>query len=268
MKTIYLILVIVLISSCNATKKSDNNISMNKDKEVVIEKQTAYQNNIIQDKTITFPSKDGLIITADLYQIENSKAFILLCHQAGFSRGEYIDTAKKLNKLGYSCLAIDQRSGKSANNISNETAKRAKEKGLKTKYLDAKQDIEAAIDYSYKLNKDQPIIIVGSSYSASLVLLIAQSNNKVKAVASFSPGEYLKGINLAESISDLTKPVFVTSSKSETKKTANVVKNIKTKVAHFKPEVKGIHGSRALWNNTNGNESYWKAFSSFLSNID
>lgn len=185
MKTFFLFLTITVLISCNSTKKTDGTLSKNQKKEQPNKKGVNNQTNFIQDKTVTFPSNDGLSITADLYQIENPKAFILLCHQAGFSRGEYVDTAKKLNELGYSCIAIDQRSGKNANNITNETAKRAKEKGLATTYLDAKQDIEAAIDYSYKLNKNQSIIIVGSSYSASLVLLIASSNEKIKAIASF-----------------------------------------------------------------------------------
>lgn len=34
---------------------------------------------------IEFPSKDGLIITADLYEVENPTMVILLCHQAGYS---------------------------------------------------------------------------------------------------------------------------------------------------------------------------------------
>lgn len=220
-------------------------------------------------KTITFPSKDGLTITADLYSTLNAKDLIVLCHQAGFSRGEYINTALKLQKMRYSALAIDQRSGNKANEIINETHLEAKHKGLPTSYLDAKQDIEAAVDYAYKLNNNKPIILVGSSYSSSLVLLIATTNKKVKAVASFSPGEYLKGINLAKSISSLNKPTFVTSSNSEVNQTAEVVKFITPKyVTHFKPKVKGIHGSRALWESTQGNEDYWKAFKTFLKGIN
>ena len=220
-------------------------------------------------KTITFPSKDNLTITADLYTTMKAKDFIVLCHQAGFSRGEYINTAKILQKMGYSALAIDQRSGNKANQIVNETHLEAKHKGLSTTYLDAKQDIEAAVDYAYKLNSDKPIILVGSSYSSSLVLLIATSNKKVKAVASFSPGEYLRGVNLASSIKNLKKPTFVTSSKSEINQTSNVVKFITPKyVTHFKPTVKGVHGSRALWIETLGSDTYWKAFSGFLKNIN
>jgi len=220
-------------------------------------------------KTITFPSKDGLTITADLYTTMNSKDFMVLCHQAGFSRGEYINTAPTLQSMGYSALAIDQRSGNEANGVVNETNAEAKHKGLSTSYLDAKQDIEAAIDYAYKLNHNKPIILVGSSYSASLVLLIATANDKVKAVAAFSPGEYLPGINLAESIKDLSKPCFVTSAKSEINQTSKVVRFVDSKyVTHFKPSVKGIHGSKALWSSNVGHKSYWKAFKSFLKTLN
>jgi len=223
-------------------------------------------NNI---KTITFPSKDGLTITADLYTTVKSKDFIVLCHQAGFSRGEYINTAPILQTMGYSALAIDQRSGNKANGIINETHAEAKHKGFATSYLDAKQDIEAAIDYAYKLNKNKPIILVGSSYSASLVLLIATNNNKVKAVAAFSPGEYLHGINLAESIKNLNKPCFVTSAKSEITQTSKVVRFINKKyITQFKPSVTGKHGSKALWASNSGHEVYWKAFKSFLNTIN
>ncbi len=252
MKIIYLISIFSLsLFSCS---NDSNGEPVNTD---VIDTET---------KTITFESKDGLTITADLYQIENDKGFIVLCHQAGYSRGEYLETAKKLNELGFSCMAIDQRSGNSANNITNETAKLAKQKGLSTSYLDAQQDIEAAIDYAVQLNNGQQVFLVGSSYSASLVLLISTNNDKVKAVASFSPGEYLTGVDLAASIGSLNIPVFVTSSKGEIGQTAGVIKNINAeKVTHFKPEVTGIHGSRALWSSTDGNETYWKAFTDFLS---
>ncbi len=260
MRILFNFSIFLLLFACNSSTKT---ITKAKDKQMA-----AIHGNLTDFKTVTFPSKDGLTITADLYAIKNAKNFMVLCHQAGFSRGEYIEAAKRLNKLGYTCLAIDQRSGKVANNVINETAKLANEKGMSTKYLDAKQDIEAAIDYAYKLNNNTKIILVGSSYSAALSLLIATTNNKVKAVAAFSPGEYLKGVNLTESILSLDKPTFVTSSKKEIEQVTGIIQNIKSKqVVHFKPEVTGIHGSRALWKTTPGNKSYWKSFIGFLSNI-
>lgn len=217
---------------------------------------------------VTFPSKDGLLISADMYEVNGKKPTILLCHQAGFSRGEYKDTAIKLAHLGYSSLAIDQRSGNEVYKIVNETAKRAKDKKLATNFLDARQDIEAAIDYLYALNGNKPMLLIGSSYSASLVLLIGKANKKIGAIAAFSPGEYLKGIKMSNQLKDFDKPVFVTSSKKEIQQIEEL--NIKANnnfFMHYKPTVKGIHGSKALWDSTNGNQQYWDVFKLFLKNL-
>ena len=55
---------------------------------------------ILREKKFLFLSLDSLEITADLYKIENNKApYIILFHQANFSRGSYLDIAPKLNKL-------------------------------------------------------------------------------------------------------------------------------------------------------------------------
>jgi dienelactone hydrolase len=259
-----ILMLFILFLSCNTSSKKEISIKESVDKVAF----DAIHGNLTDFKTITFPSKDGLPITADLYLVKEPKNFILLCHQAGFSRGEYIEAAKKLNSLGYSCVAIDQRSGKIANNIINETAKRTKEKGLPQKYLDAKQDIEAAIDYVYALNKSKPIILIGSSYSASLSLYLATNNDKVKAVAAFSPGEYLKGINLTDYIKNLQKPIFVTSSKKEISQVEGIIsKVISTSKTQFKPIEKGIHGSRMLWKSTKGNQDCWKSFEGFLTSV-
>ena len=249
----------LLFISCNFS-------SENKVKELststTIEKQEIP--NIYVVKTIIY-SKDSLPITADIYEVNNKKPTVLLCHQARFSRGEYKDTALKLLNLGFSCMAIDQRSGKEANGILNETVLAAKERNLSTNYLDAKQDIEAAIDYLYEMNGQQPIILVGSSYSATLALLIGNKSEKVKAIVAFSPGEYYKSIDIKNSIKNISKPIFVTSSKKEITALAELVSLIDTTyVTHYKPIIEGIHGSKALWKTTNGNESYWKAFSGFL----
>jgi predicted alpha/beta hydrolase len=213
----------------------------------------------------TFPSKDGLRITADFYQAKNPLGFLLLCHRSHFNRGEYKDIAQHLRELGFSCLAIDQRSGMNVLGYTNETSTLAKKKKLPTGYLDAKQDIESAIDFAFNKNHNTPIILVGSSYSAELSLLIAKGTNKVKAVAVFSPGEYLKGIELSQAIKDFSKPVFATSAKKEVADTKKLFRFVGKKyVSYFLPTVEGFHGAKSLWPASNGNEQYWKAFLSFL----
>ncbi len=216
-------------------------------------------------KTITFFAKDSVLITADTYFLNDIEPTVLLCHQAGFSRGEYIETAKKINKLGFSCMAIDQRSGKEVNGIINQTAIDADSKFMNVGYTGAKRDLEAAIDYLYELNGNEPIILVGSSYSASLALWLGSENKKIKAVAAFSPGEYLKNMNLADTIKQLQIPTFVTSSKREIIPVKKLMRFVKPKyITHFKPDVEGIHGSRAIWDSTEGHEAYWSAFKEFL----
>ncbi|OAD46472.1 alpha/beta hydrolase [Polaribacter atrinae] len=257
-----LILSVLLLFSCKNKQTTPTN--------VVSENKTIQEETkpTLEKETITFPSKDSLPITADIYKNKETPITVLLCHQAGYSRGEYKDSAIELTKLGYAVMAIDQRSGKTVNNINNQTAIAARAKGLGDTYLDAKQDIEAAINYIYNQNGGQKIILVGSSYSSSLALLMGVDNAKIKAVAAFSPGEYFKGIDINKSISTYKKPVFVTSSLSESADVKTLVNKVDSNyLTHFIPEVKGIHGSRALWKTTEGNEMYWASFNGFLSSL-
>ena len=214
-------------------------------------------------ETIYYTSIDGVKITADLYREKNHRASLVLCHMANSSRGEYRESAHQLLENGYLCLVPDLRSGKSINEVVNETAERAKAQRLPTQYTDAKPDIVASVAYARRFNN--PIILVGSSYSASLAPLVALEEKGLKAVAMFSPGEYFKGIKLAESIADLRTPVFVTSARSEFENATAVVRNVDRQyVTEYCPELPGAHGSRSLWSEVDGSEEMWKVFLDFL----
>ncbi len=223
-------------------------------------------------KTITFKSTDNLTVTGDIYEgsVKDSP-IILLFHQAGYSRGEYREIAPKLTKMGYTCLAIDQRSGNAVNGVVNQTHKEAKEAGLPTEYPDAFVDLEAALQYTKANFANRKIIIWGSSYSSSLVFILASKYQKdIYAVLSFSPGEYFKyeGKEVAEYAKKVQCPVFVTSAKSEGKAWEAIftaVPNAKKK--SFLPTAKGFHGSKALWAENSGNQEYWKAVRGFLEGI-
>lgn len=258
MRYLLFCLLVLFIVSCTPSKKKERK---------PVFKSTVEIDKTISDsfeKTIIY-SKDSLPITADIYKVNDMEPTVLLCHQAGYSRGEYKNTALELMKLGFSCMAIDQRSGKEVNGIVNETALAAIERNLPTNYLDAKQDIEAAIDYLYEKNGNQPILLVGSSYSATLALIVGKDSNKVKAIVAFSPGEYYKSIDVKDTIKDISKPTFVTSSKKESEALKELISLINpTIITHYTPEEDGIHGSRALWDTTVGNQNYWKAFKLFL----
>jgi len=217
---------------------------------------------------VEFPSKDGLMITADFYRAEPQKGSLVLCHRSHCNRAEYRETAPRFVALGFTCLAIDQRSGMKIFGETNETSKRARAAGLATGYLDARIDIESAVDFAYKRNSGKPILLLGSSYSASLALLCAMNNEKIAAVLAFSPGEFLKNVSVQESIRALKKPIFVTSSKVETADATDVVRLVdKTFVTQHLPTIDGFHGSKMLWKAIPGSDEYWTAAERFLGRL-
>ena len=220
-------------------------------------------------ETISINSSDGIKIKADIYEIREKNApVILLFHQAGFSRGEYRETAPLLNDLGFNCIAIDQRSGKGVNGIKNETFLEASEKGLGVKYPDAFPDLESALKFAVKRYPLKKIIVWGSSYSASLVFVLANKYpDKINGVAAFSPGEYFKfnGKEIKEYAKSIKCPVFITSAKKEHGYWKGIYENIpEGNKTYFLPESEGVHGSRALWKTNSSHKDYWKALKIFL----
>ena len=225
--------------------------------------------NSLAQQTVTFESKDGLIVTADLYISSTQNPYIILLHQAGYSRGEYREIAPKLVNLGYNCLAIDLRSGEEVNFVKNETAARAQAKNLPTNYLDALPDIHAAIDY-VRQRTNKPVVLLGSSYSASLSLMVAPEELKVGALVVFSPGEYFNPKDFVQSkINKISVPVLALSSKTEYPFMVNLLSAVpKSLVTSFKPSKDdGKHGSKALWESNPSNKEYWLAVTMFFSKL-
>ena len=220
---------------------------------------------------IEIQSTDGLTISADYYPSEKkSLGVILLCHQAGWSRGEYTKTGPWLASLGYDAIAIDQRSGRTINGIKNLVAEQAKKNKLDTNYISAKPDIEAAIQAISKRFK-QKIILLGSSYSAGLAVRLAgEGHPKLKAIAAFSPGEYYENKSyLQEVLGKIKVPTFITASKKEVQQYQQLWKLIPTNVLTLSvPNSRGHHGSRALWKSKTGYQEYRAEFQRFLKSLN
>lgn len=225
--------------------------------------------NLISVEKVTFLSADGLRITADLYIQDKSKPFILLFHQANYSRGEYKDIAPKLQKLGFNCLAVDLRSGNEVNYIENETAKLAKKQKKPNGFIDARADVEASLKFINSYTTI-PVILFGSSYSASLCLMVATKNPNVDAVIAFSPGEYFRPeISVKDKITDLKKPVFIGSSEIEHPFIKDMLSDIPTKYKTFyKPSGKGVHGSKILWPSEKESDTSWFNLIIFLNQLN
>lgn len=222
-------------------------------------------------QSVDFPTSNGIEARADLYGDASSGApLIVLFHQAGWSRGEYREIAPKLVEKGYRVMAVDQRSGRGVNGVPNVTSKRAAKKKLPSGYLDAYPDLVAALDYAKTTLNAAQVIVWGSSYSASLAIrLAAEHPERVRALLSFSPGEYFKreeGRSYIETHAKFVKqPMFVTSAKKE----RDLVKPIfdaapAEKKILFTPASAGQHGSRALWSKWSDSDVYWTAVNGFL----
>lgn len=225
---------------------------------------------------LSFESKDGVAITADLYMAHESKdtPFIVLCHQAGWSRGEYREIAPKLNELGFNCLAIDQRSGGKVNSVMNETTKAAKAASKGVQYVDAEQDMVAAIEFAKQNYAKGKLVLWGSSYSSALALRITGEHpDKIDAALAFAPGEYFISQGkpsdwIQQSAKKIKDPVFITSAKNEANNWSSIANAIpEASLKKFLPKTNGNHGSRALWKKFNDSGDYWTAVKAFLEQV-
>lgn len=218
---------------------------------------------------LSLKASDGGKVYAQLYRADKPRALIVQFHQAGSSKAEYASIAPQLVKLGFSVLAIDQRSGGKLFGKDNETVKK---RGKNGQYLETLPDMEAALDWGAR--QGLPVIVWGSSYSASLVfVLCARHPNSIAAALAFSPGEYLepKGM-VGQSAAKVTQPLFVTSGKDaqeiEAAKKIIDASPAKNKT-QFVPGLGGVHGSSTLIADKNkaGYAENWQAVQAFLQGL-
>ena len=221
-------------------------------------------------ETVQFKASDGLEVTGEVTKpATGGTTAIVLFHQAGSSRGEYKKIAPRLAKLGYTVLAVDQRSGNHFDGVKNKTAKRAKDAGKATAYTDALPDLKAAATYARDTLGAKKVVLWGSSYSAALAIVIAGTEPKlIDGVLAFSPGEYFGGKpGVVSSAANITIPTFITSAKTEQQQWAGIIKAIPdgTTKTGFVPNGAGIHGSSALIKGrSKAADEYWAAVEAFL----
>jgi pimeloyl-ACP methyl ester carboxylesterase len=221
-------------------------------------------------QTVTFEASDGLKVTADMYVVDKKFPFMIFFHQAGSSRGEYKEIARKFFKLGYNGLVVDLRVGDEAQYVGNETAVEAKRSGKEVSFMDAEKDVIAALDFAWGKNH-LPVVLVGSSYSASLCLKVAKGNDKVKAVVAFSPGEYFgDDYNVKEGLAGFDKRVIALCSQREKTYVEDMFADVDTKLKTvFSPkEGPGAHGAKALWDECGEKREYMWNLNLFFKTVE
>lgn len=224
----------------------------------------------VAPEAVSLRAADGVAVAGTLYRPAGTpRGVILLFHQAASSRAEYAPIAPELAKLGWSALAIDQRSGGGLFGGRNATAEGV---GGDPGYEAALPDLEAALAYARTRFAGQRILAWGSSYSAALVFVLAARHpREVAGVLAFSPGEYLSGISVAGAARKVAAPIFVTSASSEDEIAAAAEilgASPATVKVQFRPEA-GTHGASTLRTDSNpsGAAAAWAAVKAFLTRL-
>ena len=158
----------------------------------------------------------------------------------------------------------DQRSGGDYGGVENRTAKEAKGSWV---YTDALPDLEGALKWTREKYPKSKIIAWGSSYSASLAIILASKHKEIAGVLAFSPGEYFEGKpSVRAAAKSVTVPVFITSRGDKEKVIAMLILEALSSKdkTQFVPEGTGVHGSSALLQPQGKSDGYWKATEAFL----
>ncbi len=220
---------------------------------------------------VTLVAADGVKVFGTLWRAAGPKPpLVLAFHQAGSSAGEYEPIAPRLVAAGYTVLAIDQRSG-GAMYGPNRTARAF---GREASYDEALPDLEAALAWARAHAEGAPIVVVGSSYSAALVFVLAAAHpGGIAAVVAFSPGEYLaRPHEVARAAGKVTVPAWIdqASSAAEIDRSAAILKTVRSAdKTQFVGKGTSVHGASTLRSDRNpvGAEAHWSALLAFLGRV-
>jgi alpha-beta hydrolase superfamily lysophospholipase len=220
---------------------------------------------------LTLKAADGVTVYARAWTAAAPGApTILLFHQAGSGKSEYEPLGPRLAQLGYTALAIDQRSGGDLYAPPNETVQHL---GHSEGYMAVLPDMEAALAWAKQTHPGAPVYVWGSSYSAALVFaLAARHPHDIAAVLAFSPGEYLPDKHFVhDAARRVHVPVFIDSAADadEERNARSIYDAVASTVKEDYVPKAGIHGSSTLRadRDPDGAAENWDAVSAFLAKL-
>ena len=171
--------------------------------------------------------------------------------------------------MNFNCLAVDLRSGDRYNFTVNETVSRAREQGFSTSLYESIKDVRAAVEYIKKISS-KPLILLGSSFSASLSLIAAKDDPNIQAIIAFSPGEFfLPEKEMRRELTSYPKPVFAGFAEEEAYYVMEMFSQTsKESLSLFSPSYKsGKRTAEALLSSNESSDEYWLALIIFLRSL-
>lgn len=199
--------------------------------------------------TVTTTAADGTKVYGETYYatLPETAPMISLFHQARSNgRGEYGPLTDWLNSLGFRVIAWDQRSGGGEYGSENRTA--AEALGDK-RFCAAYPDVQAGVAYAHHAAKGAPLVIWGSSYSASLVFTAAaQHPDEVDAVVAMSTatGGMLDKCGAKKGLPGLADPALAAWAKQEEAQAKKLGDLLSAKNVEVYIVPNGVHGSSML----------------------
>lgn len=223
---------------------------------------------------VRYPVRDSLTVTADVYRgtAGADGPTILLFHQGGGSaRGEYRNITPRLLREGYNVVAVDHRGGGDRFGAPN----RANVPDSVTfSYCDVLPEIDATVNLARAQGLGGPMVLWGSSYSATLALQVgARRSADVRAVVAFSPasGPPMRGCEAQPYMGWLARAgvaALVLRPRAELGDTGRVARleAMRREGAVVHIAEKGVHGSSMLdaERTGTGTEAEWNTVLAFL----
>jgi len=256
MRCISSLLFLCLLTACQLPRKSVEAVISKDDQQPVL--------------TISFQTPDSITIIGDVYKVDEKAITILLFHQAGANaRGEYHTIIPRLLEAGYNVFAFDQRVGGQRFGSFNRTMTAIENN--RYGYCDAYPDLNSALDYVIAQGYTGKKIIWGSSYSAALVIQLANKRPEdVTAVLAFSPasGGALENCLPNPFVEGLKVPLLALRPASEME--YEDVKVQLEMIKSFRHETfvseNGVHGSSMLVEERTGSDvsKTWEIVMAFL----
>lgn len=227
---------------------------------------------VARAEPVTLVAVDGVKVFGEVWRAAGAKAPIVLAfHQADSSSAEYAPIGPRLVAAGFTVLAIDQRSGNGAFGGTNRTAAAL---GRDASYDEALPDLEAALAWAKANGGGAPVVVIGSSYSAALVFVLAAAHaGEIAAIAAYSPGEYLNGKRtVRDAAARIRVPVLVdqASSADEIAQSKAIVAALKSSDKRQVVARPSTHGASTLRADANaaGAEAHWAALLPFLARFN
>lgn len=156
----------------------------------------------MEPKIISLKTSDNIEIIGDYYPVlaKNAPAAVFI-HMMPATRENWRVFAKKLNEIGFHCLAIDLRGHGESQGGPNGFQNFSDENHQESIY-----DVKSAVDYLVKKGVlPEDISLVGASIGANLALRFQSQHPEIKSSVLLSPGLDYRGIAAEKAVKNLNR---------------------------------------------------------------